>query len=42
VDAGQKLRAAGNLEEALAEYQKAFAIDPSSAIAQQELLRTRR
>lgn len=40
VDRGQKLRAEGNLQEALAEFQKAFAIDPSSAIAQQELMQT--
>ena len=29
VDTGQKLRSAGQLEEALAEFQKAYAIDPS-------------
>jgi general secretion pathway protein D len=40
VDAGQKLRNAGNLEGALAEFQKAYAIDPSAAIAEQELRRT--
>ncbi len=40
VNRGQKLRAEGNLQEALLEFQKAFAIDPSSAIAQQELLQT--
>ena len=31
----------GKLEEALAEFQKAYAIDPSSAIAEQELKRTK-
>jgi len=41
VDAGKKLRADGKLEEALAEFQKAVVIDPSSAIALQELKRTR-
>jgi general secretion pathway protein D len=40
VDQGQKLRKAGKLAEAIAEFQKAFAIDPSSAIAEQELKRT--
>jgi general secretion pathway protein D len=41
VDSGQKLRAAGKLEEALADFQKAYAIDPSSSIAEQEIRRTR-
>ena len=41
VDTGGKLRQAGQLEEALAEFQKAYAIDPSSAIAEQELKRTK-
>lgn len=40
VDLGQKLRREGKLEEALAEFQKAFAIDPGSTIAEQELRRT--
>lgn len=40
VDAGQKLRREGKLNEALAEFQRAFAIDPASAIAEQELRRT--
>jgi len=40
VDKGKKLRAQGQLEEALAEYQKAFATDPSSSIAEQEIRRT--
>src|SRR5215475_15308141 len=37
VHRGQLLREAGRLEEALAEFQKAVDIDPSSAIAKQEL-----
>ncbi len=40
VDQGQKLRDQGNLQGALAEFERAYAIDPSSAIAQQELQRT--
>jgi general secretion pathway protein D len=40
VDAGQKLRREGNLEGALAEFQRAFAIDPASTIAEQEMRRT--
>ncbi|WP_394766631.1 cohesin domain-containing protein [uncultured Paludibaculum sp.] len=40
VDAGQKLRREGKLTEALAEFQRAFAIDPASAIAEQEMRRT--
>src|SRR5581483_10851831 len=41
VHRGQLLREAGKLEEALAEFQKAIEIDPSSAIAQQEIRRTK-
>lgn len=37
VNEGQKLRSQGKLEEALLRFQRAFMIDPSSAIAQQEL-----
>jgi general secretion pathway protein D len=37
VHRGQLLREAGRLEEALAEFQKAVEIDPSSAIAKQEI-----
>jgi general secretion pathway protein D len=37
VERGLRLRAEGKLEEALAAFQKAFATDPSSAIAEQEL-----
>src|SRR5947209_8390069 len=40
VSAGQKLRDAGKLEQALTEFQKAFATDPSSPIALQEIKRT--
>ena len=40
VDVGQRLRQSGKLEEALAEFQKAFAMDPSSTMAEQELRRT--
>jgi general secretion pathway protein D len=39
VDQGQKLRNEGKLEEALAEFRLAFAIDPSSSIAEQEMRR---
>jgi len=37
---GQKLREKGDLQLALAEFEKALAIDPSSAIADQEIRRT--
>ena len=40
VHRGQLLRDAGKLDEALAQFQKALATDPSSFIAQQELKRT--
>lgn len=40
VDRGQKLRKEGKLEEALAEFQRAFSIDPASSIAEQEMRRT--
>jgi general secretion pathway protein D len=40
VHRGQKLREAGKLEDAVAEFQKALGIDPSLFIAQQELKRT--
>jgi general secretion pathway protein D len=39
-DKGMKLRSEGKLEEAVAEFQRAFAIDPSSGLAQGELSRT--
>ena len=41
VDAGQKLRSAGQLEEAIDEFQKAYAIDPANSMAEQELKRTK-
>jgi general secretion pathway protein D len=41
VKTGQKLRSAGKLEEALAEFERAFGIDPASDIAAQEVRRTR-
>lgn len=40
VNNGQKLRADGKLNEALLEFQKAYSIDPSSIIADQEIRRT--
>ncbi len=38
---GQKLRNAGKLSEALAEFEKAYGIDPASDIAMEEIKRTR-
>ncbi len=40
VDMGEKLRKEGKLEEALAEFQRAFNIDPGSAVALQEIQQT--
>jgi general secretion pathway protein D len=40
VHRGQLLREGGKLDEAIVEFQKASAIDPSSFVAQQELRRT--
>ena len=40
VDQGRKLRDQGNLDLALAEFRKAQMIDPSSAVAQQEVKNT--
>jgi general secretion pathway protein D len=40
VGRAQKLRGEGKLEEALAEFQKAYVTDPSSPIAAQEMQRT--
>jgi general secretion pathway protein D len=40
VDQGHKLRDMGNLQLALAEFQKALMIDPASPIAQQEIQNT--
>jgi general secretion pathway protein D len=42
VHRGQLLREGGKLQEAMAEFQKAAEIDPSSSIAQQEMRRTRK
>ncbi len=41
VDRGLKFRIDGKLTEAQAEFEKAYAIDPSSSVAAQELRRTR-
>jgi general secretion pathway protein D len=41
VDTGQKLRALGQLEEALSEFQKAYAIDPANPMAEVEYKRTK-
>ncbi|HNY40765.1 MAG TPA: cohesin domain-containing protein [Bryobacteraceae bacterium] len=40
VDRGQRLRNEGNLEPALEEFRRAFAIDPASSIAETEMRRT--
>jgi general secretion pathway protein D len=40
IDKGMKLRSAGQLGEALIEFQKAYAINPGSAVAAQEVRRT--
>jgi len=40
VNAGEKMRVAGEIDKALAEFQKAFAIDPSSDVAEQNLKKT--
>jgi general secretion pathway protein D len=40
VELGQKVRSSGDLQMALAEFQKALMIDPASAIAQQEIQNT--
>src|SRR5580698_3980575 len=41
VELGLKLRPQGKLAEALAEFEKGYAIDPGSSIAEQEIRRTR-
>lgn len=41
VSRGYKLRQAGQVAEALAEFEKAFAINPASDVAEQEIRRTR-
>jgi general secretion pathway protein D len=38
---GQKIRADGHLTDALVEFQRAYAIDPASTLAQQEIRRTK-
>lgn len=38
---GQKIRSSGQLEQALAEFEKAYGIDPASDIAVQEIRRTK-
>jgi general secretion pathway protein D len=40
VEAGLKLKKSGELEKALAEFQKAFTVDPSSSIAVHEIKET--
>jgi general secretion pathway protein D len=42
VHRGQKLREDGKLDEAVADFQKALAMDPSLFIAKQELIRTQK
>src|SRR3954452_19778737 len=41
INSGQKLRNEGRLEEALVEFQRAFAIDPSAGLAEVEIKRTK-
>jgi general secretion pathway protein D len=38
---GQKIRSDGHLTDALVEFQRAYAIDPASTLAQQEIRRTK-
>lgn len=40
VDRGVKVRAAGQLGEALIEFQRAYTINPGSSVAAQEIFRT--
>jgi general secretion pathway protein D len=42
IDLGRKLREQGQLEQALAEFQKAYGINPASAMAEEEISRTKR
>jgi general secretion pathway protein D len=42
VDEGRRLRNQGQLDEALAEFQKAYGINPALAMAQEEIERTKR
>ena len=41
VKSGQKIRTEGNLSDALVEFQRAYAIDPASPVAQAEIRRTK-
>ena len=41
IDQGKKLRGQGKLNEALAEFEKAYAINPASTMAEEEARRTR-
>ena len=42
VDQAKKMRDQGQLTEALAEFEKAYGINPASSIAEEEITRTRR
>ena len=41
IDQGKKMRALGKLEPALAEFEKAYGINPASAMAEEEIARTK-
>src|SRR6185437_12613103 len=41
IDQGKKLRNDGKLDEALAEFQKAYGINPASSMAEEEISRTK-
>lgn len=42
LDLGKKLREQGQLEQALAEFEKAYGINPASQLAEEEIARTKR
>jgi general secretion pathway protein D len=42
IDLGRRLRDQGQLDQALAEFEKAYGINPASAMAQEEIVRTKR
>src|SRR5438105_95901 len=42
IDLGRRLREQGQLEQALAEFQKAYGINPASTLAEDEIARTKR
>src|SRR6202030_3676106 len=42
IDQGKKMRDQGKLEPALAEFEKAYGINPASAMAEEEIARTKR